>query len=48
MEVWWLGLHAFTVKGTGSISGEGTKIPEAMWLSQEKKKPRISMNQSLF
>ena len=28
LEVQWLGLHTFTVKGTGSIAGAGTKIPQ--------------------
>ena len=40
MAVWRLGLHAFTVKGTGSIPGKGTKIREATWFSQGKKKKK--------
>ena len=27
----WLGLHAFTAQGLGSIPGQGTKIPKAPW-----------------
>ena len=27
----WLGHHALTVEGPGSISGQGTKIPQAEW-----------------
>ena len=38
--VQWLGLRAFTVaftaKGTGSISGWGTKIPQATRCSQKR------------
>ena len=29
LAVQWLGLRAFTVKGPGSIPGEGTEIPQA-------------------
>ena len=36
--VQWLGLHAFTAKGTGSVPGQETKIPQAVWCSQKKKK----------
>ena len=34
----WLGLCAFTAKGSGSIPGPGTKITQAEWHSQKKKK----------
>ena len=34
----WLGLHAFTAKDMDSISGQGTKIPQATWHGQKKKK----------
>ena len=34
--VQWLGFHAFTAKGGGSIPGWGTKIPEAALCSQKK------------
>ena len=27
----WLRLHAFSAEGSGSIPGQGTKIPQAMW-----------------
>ena len=33
----WLGLGAFTAKGSGSIPGWGTKIPQAMGCGQKKK-----------
>ena len=34
----WLGLGAFTAEGTGSIPGWRTKIPQAAWCGQKKKK----------
>ena len=34
----WLGLHAPTAGGPGSIPGWGTKIPHAVQRSQKKKK----------
>ena len=33
----WLGLSASTAWGTGSVPGQGTKIPHAMWNSQKIK-----------
>ena len=36
--VQWLGLRALTAEGPGSIPGRGTKIPQAVWCSQKKKK----------
>ena len=40
LAVQWLGLHAFTSEGSGSISGGGTKIPQAAaW--QKKKKTMV-------
>ena len=33
-----LGLCAFTAEGLGSYPGQGTKIPQAAWHSQEMKK----------
>ena len=36
--VQWVGLHTFTVKGLGSILGQGTKIPQAVWHGQKRKK----------
>ena len=38
LAVQWLGLHAFTAEGPGSIQGWGTKIPQAMQCGQKKKK----------
>ena len=38
LAVQWLGLGAFTAKGQGSIPSWGTKIPQAAWLGQKKKK----------
>ena len=37
LAVQWLGLGAFTAKGLGSIPGQGTKVPQAMWHGQKKK-----------
>ena len=36
--VQWLGLHSLTVKGPGSVSGWGTKIPQAAQCSQKNPK----------
>ena len=33
MAAQWLGLHAFTAKGTGSVPGEGTKILQSFFFS---------------
>ena len=38
LELQWLGLHAFTSEGTGSIPGEGTEIPQALWHVPTRKK----------
>ena len=38
LAVKWLGLCALTVKGRGSIPGQGTKIPQAAQHIQERKK----------
>ena len=38
LVVQWLGLGAFTAVGPGLIPGRGTKVPQAAWLSQKKKK----------
>ena len=38
LAVQWLGLCALTAEGPGSIPGRGTKIPQAVWCSQKKKK----------
>ena len=34
----WVGLCASTVRNTSSIPGQGTKIPQATWCGQKKKK----------
>ena len=34
----WLRRHASNVGGMGSIPGQGTKIPHAMWPKKKKKK----------
>ena len=36
LEIQWLRLHASTAGGAGSIPGQGTKIPHAMWCDQKK------------
>ena len=38
LAVQWLSLHASTAGGMGSIPGGGTKIPDATWCGQKKKK----------
>ena len=39
----WLGLHAFTAEGVGSIPGRGTKIPQAVQRSKKKEKKNTSV-----
>ena len=41
-EVQWLGLSTFTAVGLGSIWGQGTKIPQAEWHGQKKKKKKVA------
>ena len=36
----WLGLCVFTAEDLGSISGPGTKIPQATWWPKEKKEKK--------
>ena len=36
LAVQWLRLHTSTARGTDSIPGQGTKIPQATWHSQKK------------
>ena len=36
LVVWWLGLHASIAEGMGSISGQGTEIPQVLWRGQKK------------
>ena len=38
MAVKWLGLQASPAGGTGSIPARGTKISQALWHHQKKKK----------
>ena len=38
LVVQWLRLHASNARGTGSILGQGTKIPHALLHGQENKK----------
>ena len=37
----WLGFHALTAEGPGSIPGQGTKIPQAAWCGKKKKKKAV-------
>ena len=41
LAVQWLGLHALTAEGLGSIPGRGTKIPHAAQCGQKKIKIKI-------
>ena len=46
--VQWLGIHAFTAKGPGSIPGQRTEIPQAMQHSQKtKQKTKIPPKQKI-
>ena len=47
LAVQWLGLRASTAGGTGSIPGQGTKIPHAVWCSQKKKHRILEMHRWL-
>ena len=38
LVVQWLEFHVSTAEGPGSIPGQGTKIPQAAWRSQKRKK----------
>ena len=40
----WLGLCSFTAEGLGSISGQGTKIPQATRCGQEVGKKKTNLN----
>ena len=40
MVIQWLGLGVSNAEGTGSIPGQGTKIPRAIWHSQNTKKKK--------
>ena len=39
--VQWLRLHTPKTGGMGSIPGWGTKIPQAVWCSQKKRKRKV-------
>ena len=45
--VQWLGVRASTEGSTGSIPGQETKIPQAAWHGEEKKKMRMRGRPSL-
>ena len=44
LEVQWLGLHASTAGGAGSIPGRGNKFPHAAQHGQKMKKKRALVN----
>ena len=46
--VQWLGFHALTAERLGLISGQGTRIPQAMWSSQKKKKKKKKTEKKKF
>ena len=41
LAVQWLGFHANTTGSTGSVPGQGTKMPHAVHPSQKKKEKKI-------
>ena len=40
LVVQWLAVRTSDARGTGSLPGQGTKIPHAMWYGQEKEKKK--------
>ena len=44
LAIQWLGPCILISKGLGSISGQGTKIPQAIWSSQKENRKRIKIN----
>ena len=46
LAVQWSGLGTFTAEGLGSIPGQGTKIPQAMWCGQNKTKQKQKAKQT--
>ena len=44
--VQWLGLHSVTTEGAGSISDQGTKIPQAAWHGQKNKNKNPTQNEA--
>ena len=41
LAVQWLGLWALIAEGMGSISGQGTNIPQVAWYGKKKKKKKL-------
>lgn len=41
LAVQWSGLQALTVEGLGSVSDQGTKMPQATWHGQKKRKRQL-------
>ena len=49
LVVRWLGLCAFAAEDPGSIPGRGTKVLQAVWCVQKKKKKSVDLKcKSLF
>lgn len=48
LGVQWLGLGAFTSEGLGSIPCRGTKIPQAMRLSQKQNQTKKGIAEDLL
>ena len=44
LAIQWLGLCTLISKGLGSIPGQGTKIPQAMWSSQKENREKENKN----
>ena len=40
LAVQWLGVRASTARGTGSLPGRGTKIPQDVWRGRKKEKEK--------
>ena len=40
LVVQWLAVRTSEARGTGSLPGQGTKIPHAMWYGQENEKKK--------
>ena len=48
LAVQWLGPCVLTANGPGSISGQGTKIPQAVWHSQKQANKKCCRKLSIF
>ena len=48
MEVQWLGLCASTAGDMGSIPGQGTKIPHAVWHGQKQNQDQNKPNKNML